>query len=128
MRILDIAHSFTLEPMQNYLRSSSSWCSIIFLTLALVGCSDTEQPPQGPTGLLSMPSARESYLIPPEIPATLLDYLFAHQAPRSEIISISIEDFTNAKWTLEITIEQLPDEVRSERRSFSFIDGAWHEQ
>ena len=100
----------------------------VLLLLSLAGCAQPELPLQGPTGDLATPSARESYLIPPEIPATLLDFLFAHQAPSSEIISIAVVDFSFDTWTLQVTTEQLPDEVRTERRRFRFVDGSWRER
>ena len=103
-------------------------CMRVLFVLLLVGCAPPELPPQGPTGHPATPSARESYLIPPEIPATLLDYLFAHQAPSSEIISIAVADFSSDTWTLHVTTEQLPDAVRTERRRFLLVDGSWRER
>lgn len=114
--------------MSDCVRNILTWCVRVLLLLSMASCARPEQLPQGPTGDLSMPSARESYLIPPEIPVTLLDYLFTHVATDSEIVSIALVDFSSDTWTLHVASEQLPDEVRTERRRFRFVDGRWRER
>lgn len=96
--------------------------------LTLTGCTKPVQLEQAPTGASSLPVARESYLIPPEIPATLLDYLFRKISGESEIVSITVIDHTTDSWTLEITREELPNRSIVERRRFLMIDGQWFER
>lgn len=87
---------------------------------------------QGPTGVIAEPSvqARESYLIPPEIPPSLLTYIFTCQAPsekKGEILSISVLDSGEESWTLEIMREFLPDEVRTDVHRFIARGQRWRE-
>ena len=96
--------------------------------LTLTGCTKPVQLEQAPTGASSLSVARESYLIPPEIPATLLDYLFIKISGESEIVSITVIDHTADSWTLEITREELPNRSIVERRRFLMIDGEWFER
>lgn len=99
--------------------------------MALVGCTSPEQPPLGPTGSstnsLLEPGVRESYLIPPEIPASLLTYIFEHNARGREITSISVKDVAGNIWTLDITSESLPDSSLSETARFAPSGATWRE-
>ena len=101
---------------------------IALALLTLTSCAKPVQLEQAPTGESSLPVARESYLIPPEIPATLLDYLFRKIPGESEIVSITITDHSTDSWTLEITREELPNRSIVERRRFLMIDGQWFER
>ena len=96
--------------------------------LTLASCAKPVQLEQAPTGESSLPVARESYLIPPEIPATLLDYLFRKIPSESEMVSITVTDHSTDSWTLEITREELPNRSIVERRRFLLIDGMWIER
>lgn len=86
----------------------------------------------GPTGVIAEPSvqARESYLIPPEIPPSLLTYIFTREATRAtkgEILSISVLDSGEESWTLEIMREFLPDETRTDVHRFTARGKRWRE-
>lgn len=82
---------------------------------------------QGPTGARARPSVRESYLIPPEIPVGLLNYLFTEVARIGEIISIEVRDHSSGVWTLAITTEKLPDELMTTEKRFAFTGHTWRE-
>jgi hypothetical protein len=87
---------------------------------------------QGPTGVIAELSvqAQESYLIPPEIPPSLLTYIFARQAlseKKGEILSISVLDSGEESWTLEIMREFLPDEIRTDVHRFIARGKRWRE-
>ncbi len=96
--------------------------------LTMASCAKPVQLEQAPTGESSLSVVRESYLIPPEIPATLLDYLFRKIPGESEIVSITVTDHSTDSWTLEITREELPNRSIVERRRFLMIDGEWFER
>ena len=96
--------------------------------ITLTSCAKPVQLEQAPTGASPLSVARESYLIPPEIPATLLDYLFRKMPGESEIVSITITDHSMDSWMLEITREELPNQSSVERRRFLMIDGEWFER
>lgn len=99
--------------------------------LLLAGCSphvaERTKTSQGPTGSQVQPSDWESYLIPPEIPSTLLDYLFAKKLQDGEITSIKLKDVTDDIWALEVTTERLPNQSHSRVIKYQNIDGTWIE-
>jgi hypothetical protein len=68
---------------------------------------------------------RESYLIPPEIPASLLTYLFDSTAREREITSIRVKDVAENIWTLEITSESLPDSALRTVHRFALDGTTW---
>ena len=96
--------------------------------LTLASCAKPVQLEQAPTGESPPSEVRESYLIPPEIPATLLDYLFRKIPSESEMVSITVTDHSTDSWTLEITREELPNRSIVELRRFLLIDGEWFER
>ncbi|MBM3704109.1 MAG: hypothetical protein FJW54_03440 [Actinobacteria bacterium] len=98
------------------------------VALTVVGCAQIEQgAAQGPTGRSITPSTRESYLIPPEIPPTLIDYLLENKNPESEIVAIQVERGSENLWTLRISSEAPPNRSGSELRSFLRSGDTWSE-
>lgn len=79
----------------------------------LASCSTGEQrqdgAAQGPTGSDERTFHRESYLIPPEIPVTLIDYILAKKPDETEILSIHVESASDELWILQLTYESRPD-------------------
>lgn len=123
--------SSTLAPMfssHTLPRLHSVRLLIALALLTLTSCAKPVQLEQAPTGENPLSVVRESYLIPPEIPATLLDYLFRKIPGESEIVSITVTDHSTDSWTLEITREELPNRSIVERRRFLMIDGEWFER
>ena len=117
--------------------------ALFLVALLLSGCSDRnlpasareyslEQVAQGPTGEISFDAerSRESYLIPPEIPPSLLTYIFARDSRDSrqgEILSISVRYQSARHWTLEILREALPDRVTTQEHHFEAAGETWRE-
>ena len=117
--------------------------ALFLVALLLSGCSDRnlpasareyslEQVAQGPTGESSFDAelSRESYLIPPEIPPSLLTYIFARDSRVSrqgEILSISVRDQSARHWALEILREALPDRVTTQVHHFEAVGETWRE-
>jgi hypothetical protein len=112
----------------------------LFCALVLSGCTaqsvaqgESRTPSeQGPTGVIAEPgvNVRESYLIPPEIPPSLLTHIFRRQAlseKKGEILSISVLDSGEERWTLEIIREFLPDEIRTDVHRFTIKGKRWRE-
>jgi len=112
----------------------------LLCALVLSGCTshggaqvgNTIPSEQGPTGVIAEPSVqvRESYLIPPEIPPSLLTYIFTRQSlseKKGEILSISVLDSGEESWTLEILREFLPDEIRTDVHRFIARGKRWRE-
>lgn len=99
--------------------------------VSLVGCAAPQEVSLGPTGnsqrATSTADARESYLIPPEIPPSLLTYLFKKKTHEREITSIYVHDVAENIWTLEITSESLPDGVFSEIHRFAPDGMTWRQ-
>ena len=124
----------TLSPMK------IKFIAGLLCALVLSGCTshggaqvgNTIPSEQGPTGVIAEPSvqARESYLIPPEIPPSLLTYIFTRQAmseKKGEILSISVLDSGEESWTLEIMREFLPEEIRTDVHRFIARGKRWRE-
>lgn len=118
----------------------TKWILFFLVTCLISGCgyggqrasANKSAEDQGPTGEISFSkeSARESYLIPPEIPPSLLTYIFARDSRASrqgEILSISIRDQSARHWTLEILREALPDQVTMQVHHFEAVGVTWRE-
>lgn len=120
MNILKIHQLHTLHTLKNL--------ALGLVALTVVGCAQIEQGvAQGPTGRSITPTTRESYLIPPEIPPTLIDYLLENKNPESEIVAIEVESGSESLWTLRISSEAPPDRSGSELRSFLRSGDTWSE-
>lgn len=109
----------------------SRGCRFLVALVALVGCSAPQDLSLGPTGnsqrAISKPDVRESYLIPPEIPASLLTYLFRSRTSKGEITSIHVHEVVENIWTLAITSESLPDGVFFEVHRFAPDGATWRQ-
>jgi hypothetical protein len=109
------------------------------LVLALCGCAtpqtsaaDSSSQKLGPTGLVADPvvETRESYLIPPEIPTSLLTYIFQRDLDdekRGEIIAISISDQSENMWALNILRESPPDGISERVHRYIPTGTSWRE-
>ena len=136
---LCIEHSGEISPSTLSTVKIKSFAALL-CALVLSGCTShggaqvvsAIPSEQGPTGVIAEPSvqARESYLIPPEIPPSLLTYIFTREATRAkkgEILSISVLDSGEESWTLEITREFLPNEIRTDVHRFIARGKRWRE-
>lgn len=120
MNILNIVKILSIREIKSF--------ALGLMALMVVGCTQIEQgASQGPTGGLRHPSSRESYLIPPEIPPSLIDYLLVNKNPESEIVEIQVESVSVNLWTLKISSEAPPDRTGSELRRFLRSGDTWSE-
>jgi len=120
LKILKINQLHTLHTLKKL--------ALGLVALTVVGCAQIEQGvAQGPIGRSITPSTRESYLIPPEIPPTLIDYLLENKNPESEIVAIQVESGSENLWTLRISSEAPPDRSGSALRSFLRSGDTWSE-
>jgi len=113
--------------------------AISALALALCGCStlqissaDTSTTEFGPTGSLSesVGQTRESYLIPPEIPTSLLTYIFKRDledVKTGEILAISVSDQSEKMWALKILRESPPDGISERVHRYVTAGTSWRE-
>lgn len=104
---------------------------LVLLPFLVSGCAFADQSggPQGPTGVRerSAPITLESYLIPPEIPSSLVSYLLQTKPENSEIVSIGVLAHLEKKWTIEISLERLPAETFREVIEFVKSGESWRE-
>ena len=100
--------------------------SFTFSVILLVtGCSNAQPTSQGPTGDSAKVSSLESYLIPPEIPPTLLDFIFATTPAQMEILSLEVIEMREKRWTIEVSTEAPPDQSEVAVRRFARIGDTW---
>lgn len=109
--------------------------SFLVISLVLGGCTSVIQAhsAQGPTGSdkrsqVVAPIALESYLIPPEIPPTLISYILTTRPVDSEIIALVVRDHSDRSWTLEISRERLPAEIITETIRYVWMGKSWQAQ
>lgn len=81
----------------------------------------------GPTGSVTKSEMPASYLIPPEIPATLVTLLFSQVRSGSEILAIRVVSANSQFWSLEISSESLPDNSSTQIRHFERNGNSWRE-
>ena len=118
----------------------TKWTLFFLVACLISGCGYSVQIPstskstdgQGPTGDISFPaeSSRESYLIPPEIPTSLVTYIFTRRSNvrnQGEILAISVRDQSRGMWTLEILREAFPDQITTEVLHFKAEGATWRE-
>ena len=85
---------------------------------------------QGPQGQI-MNQAEKSdatYLIPPEIPPSLVTFIVDAFSRRGEITSLEVLDHGEERWTIQIITERLPDEIASEIHTFIPRGDSWVSQ
>ena len=113
--------------------------AISALALALCACAtpqisaaDSSRKKLGPTGFVteSVVETRESYLIPPEIPTSLLTYIFQRDLEdrkTGEIVAISIYDQSERMWALNILRESPPDGISERVHRYVPVGTSWRE-
>lgn len=102
---------------------------IFLLSWALAGCAGQVAPVsvQAPTGNSSEVITRESYLIPPELPPTLIDFILAKKPRGAELCALRVRNFSAKSWTLDIEFEELPNEILQVTKSFTRAGDSWRE-
>lgn len=102
---------------------------IFLLSWALAGCAGQVAPVavQAPTGNSSEEITRESYLIPPELPPTLIDFILAKKPRGAELCALRVRNFSAQSWTLDIEFEELPNEILQVTKSFTRAGDSWRE-
>lgn len=102
---------------------------IFLLSWALAGCAGQVAPAsvQAPTGNSTEVITRESYLIPPELPPTLIDFILAKKPRGAELCALRVRNFSAKSWTFDIEFEELPNEIFQVTKSFTRDGDSWRE-
>lgn len=102
---------------------------IFLLSWVLTGCAGQVAPVsvQAPTGNSTEVITRESYLIPPELPPTLIDFILAKKPRGAELCALRVRNFSAHSWTLDIEFEELPNEIVRVTKSFTRDGDSWRE-
>ena len=82
---------------------------------------------QGPQGQI-MNQAEKSeatYLIPPEIPPSLVTFIVDAFSRNGEITGLEILDNGDERWTIQITTERLPNQIESDIHTFIPQGDSW---
>lgn len=101
--------------------------AFLLLTSSCSAPEDSSYSSLGPTGSVTKSEMPASYLIPPEIPATLLTLLFSQVRTGSEILAIRVVSANSQFWSLEISSESLPDNSSTQIRHFERNGNSWRE-
>lgn len=89
--------------------------------------SSARQALQGPQGQIMNQEEKSeaSYLIPPEIPPSLVTFIVDAFSRNGEITGLEILDHGDERWTIQITTERLPNQIESEIHTFIPHGDSW---
>lgn len=88
---------------------------------------EAAEPNQGPLGI-STEDFRESYLIPPEIPSTLLTYIIDRIPRGIELTSMKVLNQSASRWQIALSYERPPDSLEQIVREFISDGQRWRER
>ncbi len=100
---------------------------VALLTSCSARDADQASAVHGPTGSDTPLRSLESYLIPPEIPTSLIDYIMKNNPDDTEILSIQVESGSDELWILQLTCERTPDESISIVKRYTRLGTEWAE-